>query len=217
MSDVQRKKRIQWARKHSSWTCEKWEKVLFSDESTFCLFGNQAHTYVRRFPGEEFKPECLNVTVKHPLKIMVWGCMAANGVGRLHIVDGMVNGAKYITILQKCMLPSAEQLFPGRFLFQDDSAPCHRAKLVMNWKRQHKIESLDWPAQSQDLNPIENLWHKVALEISRKRPTSKRELIESLITAWNRVVRHDHLVKRVHSMPKRCRQVIKNKGWPTKY
>jgi hypothetical protein len=69
--------------------------VLFSDESTFCLFGDQAHAYVRRFPGEEYKPECINVSVKHPLKIMVRGCMAASGVGRLHIVEGMVNTAKY--------------------------------------------------------------------------------------------------------------------------
>ena len=217
MTDQQRRNRIAWAKKYSTWTPEMWEKVLFSDESTFCLFGNQAHTYVRRFRGEEFKPECLNLTVKHPLKIMVWGCMAASGVGRLHIVDGMVNGAKYITILQKCMLPSAQQLFPGRFLFQDDNAPCHRSKQVIAWKRQNKIDSIDWPAQSPDLNPIENLWHKVALEISKRHPTSKVELIESLIAAWNRIVTHDHLVKLVHSMPTRCKLVIKNKGWPTKY
>src|SRR6218665_1526524 len=43
----------------------------------------------------------------------------------------------------------------------------------------------------QDLNPIENLWHKVALEIPKRHPTNKRELIESLIAAWNRVVTHD--------------------------
>jgi len=111
MTDVQRRNRIQWARQYSSWTCEMWKKVLFSDESTFCLFGNQSHTYVRRFRGEEFKPECLNLTVKHPLKITVWGCMAASGVGRLHIVDGTVNTTKYITILHKCILPSARDSF----------------------------------------------------------------------------------------------------------
>jgi len=104
--------------------CEK--KVLFSDESTICLLSNQSHTYLKRFHGEEFKPECLNLTVKHPLKIMVWDCMAAGGVGRLHIVDGMVKASKIITILQKCMVPSAQQLFSDQFLLQDDNAPCHR-------------------------------------------------------------------------------------------
>src|SRR6218665_1877725 len=73
--------------------------------STSCLFANQANTYMRRFPGEVLKPEFLNLTLKHPLKIMVWGCMAASGVGCLHIVNGVVNETKYIGILQKCIVP----------------------------------------------------------------------------------------------------------------
>src|SRR6218665_39667 len=61
-------------------------RSCFCDDCTFCLFGNHANTctYVRRFSGEEFKPECLNLTVKHPLKITVWSYMAARGVSRLH-------------------------------------------------------------------------------------------------------------------------------------
>jgi|SRR6218665_155706 len=194
-----------------------WEKILFSDESTFCPFDNQANTYVRKFSGYAFKPECLKLTVKRPLKIMVWSCMAVRGVGHLYIVDGMVNATKYLGILQKCMVPSAQHLFHELFSFQNDNALCYLAKLVTIWKSQSNIRTLDWPVQSPDLNPITNLWHKVALEISKRHPTNKRELIESLIAAWNRVVTHNHLVKLVHSMPKRCRQVLKSKGWPIKY
>jgi len=80
-------------------------------------------------------------------------------------------------------VPSAHQLFHEQLLFQDDNAPCHRAKLVTKWKSKKNFRTLDWPAQSPDLNPIENLWHKVALEISKRHLTNKRELIESLITA----------------------------------
>jgi len=206
-----------WLQSECSHKNEMWQKVLFNNENTYCLFGNQSHTYVRRFCGEEFKPECLNLTVKHPLTIKVWGCMAASSIGRLHIVDVIVSATKYITILQKCMLPSARQLFPYPFLFQYNSAPCHHAKLVTNWKRQNNITMLDWPAQSPDLNPIKHLWHKVALEISRRHPTIKRELIESLITLWNCVATCDHLVKLVHTMPTCCRLVVKSKGWPTNY
>lgn len=122
LTEEQRKKRLAWAKKYAKWDEKRWQRVLFSDESTFCILGNDGSPYVRRFPGEEFKPECLNLSVKHPTKVMVWGCMASSGVGRLHIVDGMVNARKYIEILQRCMLPSAQQLFPGEYIFQGDNA-----------------------------------------------------------------------------------------------
>jgi hypothetical protein len=54
--------------------------------------------------------------------------------------------------------------------------------------------------------------HKVALEASRRLPTSTRQLTESLVAARNRVVTHRHIIKLVHPMPKRCPLVIKNKG-----
>jgi len=213
----QRKKRLAWAKKFAKWDEKRWESVLFSDESTFCILGNHGSSYVRRFPGEEFKPECLDLSVKHPTKIMVWGCMAASGVGRLHIVDGMVNAKKYVEILNKCMLPSANHLFPGDYIFQDDNAPCHRAKIVKEWMNGNEVQTIDWPAQSPDLNPIENLWHKLSLEIAKRHPRTKHELIESLNNAWNQIITHEHLQNLVHSMPNRCRLVCKSKGWPIKY
>src|SRR6218665_2075368 len=49
-----------------------------------CLFAirptQKWHTYVSRFPGEEFKLESLNLTVKYLLKIMIWCCMARSQV-----------------------------------------------------------------------------------------------------------------------------------------
>ena len=74
----------------------------------------------------------------------------------------------------------------------------HCAKLVTKWKSQNNIKTPNWPAQSPDLNPIKNLWHKVVLHILKRHPTNKRELIESIIAAWNRVVTQEYLVKLVH-------------------
>jgi hypothetical protein len=159
----------------------------------------------------------MNFSVKHPTKVMVWGCMAASGVGILHIIQGMVNGPKYIYILENIMLSSARGLFHGEYFFQDDNAPCHRAKSVTEWKKRNECQTIEWPAQSPDLNPIENLWCKVSIEIAKKGPRNKQELVESLLTAWYRIITREHLVKLVHSMPERCRLVKKSKGWPIKY
>ncbi|GFV04628.1 transposable element Tc1 transposase [Trichonephila clavipes] len=40
LTEFQRKRRLTWAREHSLWTIKYWEKVIFSDESQFCISGN---------------------------------------------------------------------------------------------------------------------------------------------------------------------------------
>ncbi|GFY11062.1 transposable element Tcb1 transposase [Trichonephila clavipes] len=81
-----------------------------SDESQFCISGNQSSAYVRRRTHEEFSPQCLKPTVKCPTKVMVWVCMSSHGVGRLHIVSGTVKAMDYIEILQNKLLPTARDL-----------------------------------------------------------------------------------------------------------
>ena len=39
----------------------------------------------------------------------------------------------------------------------DDNAPAHRAHTVHNYKEQNEVTLMKWPAQSQDLNIIENI------------------------------------------------------------
>ncbi|GFV00584.1 DDE_3 domain-containing protein [Trichonephila clavipes] len=100
---------------------------------------------------------------------MVWGCMSSHGFGRLHIVSGTVKAMDYIEILQNKLLPTARDLFGNQsWIFQDDNAPCHRAKVVQKWYRLY-LNRMNWSGQSPDLNLIENLWFKIGYEISKKK------------------------------------------------
>ncbi len=54
------------------------------------------------------------------------------------------------------MLPFTDQLFKDAdFIFQQDLAPAHTAKSTKSWLNDHGVGVLDWPANSPDLNPIE--------------------------------------------------------------
>ncbi len=107
------------------------------------------------------------------------------------------------------MLPSADQLFKdAELIFQQDLAPAHTAKSTKSWLNDHGVGVLDWPANSPDLNPIENLWGIVKRKMRNKRPKHAK--------TWASIS-PQQCHKLITSMPRPIEAVIKAKGAPTKY
>ncbi len=102
---------------------------------------------------------------------MIWGAMSSAGVGLLCFLKTNITAPVYEEILEHFMLPSADQLFKDAdFIFQQDLAPAHPAKSTRSWLNDHGVGVLDWPANSPDLNPIENIWAIVKRKMRNKRP-----------------------------------------------
>ena len=211
----QRKRRI-WCREHINWTVEQWNRVLWSDESPFVLRYN-GRKRVWRMHNERYATECMQGTVKHDKKINVWGCFADSGVGHLFRIHGILNQQKYRQLLIHHMRPSVRTLFNGNnCIFQQDNDPKHTARTVKAYLSRCPFQIMEWPSQSPDLNPIENLWSQLDRELSDRNPQSKHELFEVLQQGWS-ALSPQYLHSLVQSMPDRCRAVLKSGGKPTKY
>ncbi len=107
---------------------------------------------------------------------MIWAAMSSAGVGPLCFLKSTVNTAIYQDILEHFMLPFADKLYgDANFIFQQNMAPVHTAKGTKTWFNDHDVTVLDWPANSPDLNPIENVWD-IVKKMRDTRPNNADDL-----------------------------------------
>ncbi|GFV10771.1 hypothetical protein TNCV_1756091 [Trichonephila clavipes] len=125
---------------------------------------------------------------------MVWGCMSSHGVGRLHIVSRTVKVTDYIEILQNELLLTARNLLGISHGFFRKITPLSSCKGSPEMVEGPYVNRMNWPGQSPDLNPIENLWFKIGYEIfSKKTFKTNVNYLEALIFSFNHLVTKDTL------------------------
>jgi len=148
---------------------------------------------------------------------MAWGCISSFGRGCLTILpkNETVNSEKYIKVLQQKL-----KIFMnvhGCTYFMQDSAPCHVSKKTRNWLRSQKVRTIDWPGNSPDLNPIENIWRCMKHKVAFRYPSNLADLQHAIRQVWAFEITDELCRKCTESMPRRLQAVIANKGGITKY
>ena len=226
----QKENRVKFCKERKNWTAEEWKAVIFSDESPFQLFSlpNKQTDRIWASKREDVKP---NESLKHPLKIQVWGMMSYRALGKLHVIPKgqMVTGKYYVeeilekslhsdfnrkkengSILIRKMLPDMSAA-----VFQQDGAPAHHSRLAQNWL-QRNIPSFwikgIWPGNSPDLSPIENLWAIVKGKLQELEPATNEEtLIKNVKEAWSQIS-PDTLEALIAGMPNRIKRCLQLEG-----
>jgi transposase len=216
-----RKARMDFAEKYQHWTVEDWKRVIWSDETKINRFGSDGKKWVWKRQGEQLNKRLIEPTFKHGGgSLMMWGCMSWEGVGFAAKIDGRMDSDLYCSILEDELQQSIKFFKKKRkdTLFQQDNDPKHKSNKATSWFKDHKIQVMDWPAQSPDLNPIEHLWVHLKRQLAAYStpPSGINELWERTQREWEAI---DTAVVQnlIESMPRRVEEVIRAKGGCTNY
>ncbi|CAF2164131.1 unnamed protein product [Rotaria magnacalcarata] len=85
-------------------------------------------------------------TVKHSIKVNVWGCFLARGFGRVECFKENLNADLMCHIYKYGLLPTVRKQFgydSTLWKLQEDNDPKHTSKLATNWRMNNNVPKID--------------------------------------------------------------------------
>lgn len=157
---------------------------------------------------------------------MVWAAIWVEGRSPLVIMKRDEEATKkgysansYMWALEEGLLPNYSET---RY-FQQDNARIHTCEATTAFLLSNKVQWIDWPSHSPDLNPIEHVWRSLKSRLYsmfphlsglRRNKVCIAEFCECLQKAWV-AIPQDQIRDLIYSMPRRLEACTKAKGWYT--
>ena len=213
LNKVHIKKRISFCRGYLAFPMSCWKNVIFTDECQIKMFSTR-RVIVRRPVSARFVNRYVTKTVKFGgASVLVWGAIKADGSKILIKCPDRLNSINYQSVLNEGLF----QLYDPENILMQDGAPCHKSKSTSDFLESKNVCVInDWPAQSPDLNIIENMWSILKYRVSKYFTRSKEELWDTVCREWYSI--DNDIVKKLYeSIPKRLTEIYSSKGQHCKY
>jgi transposase len=194
------------------------QSIFWTDEFTVQSWPNGEYVFYWTPRSEPGRVDLVSPKVQNGgVRVMFWGSMTWHAYGPIIELEGSQNQDTYITLLNDIVLPEFEAS-EVELVFQQDNAPCHKARRVMEFMEDKGLSTIEWPAQSPDLSPIEVLWNvlKMKLKARDPRPRTRPSIIVAIKEIWLEL--DDNIRKNLcMGFRDRMRECIKNKGHLTRF
>ena len=199
------------------------KRVFFTDEKNFYLnppVSNQNNRVWSRGKKVDVRPSRLLVQrEKFAKHIMVSAGVCFGGKGRLHFIDekAKVDAQYYLRRLLPQLIEDCNQLKPAGFIFQQDGAPAHTARVTQEWLHANCpeiIEKDQWPPNSPDLNPFDyHVWGAMLERYHKFQPKPKTiaELKDALQSIWDDMPQ-EPINKAIKNFTKRLKACVQANG-----
>ena len=234
LTQATRKKRLQFCRANAN---RDWNKVMFTDRCKFHYRFPGSKVWQGRWVNKSEKHSQRVYTPSHPQCYNAYGGITVHGTTKLVPVAGTdgvttrfhnkkgdrarnITAEEYKEVVCEHVLPSGEGLFSPQgvrdWVLQQDRDPAHTvaqtAVAEYNALGLSHVEVLpDWPGNSPDLNPIENVWGIILDRVQRKGCSNFSEFKRRVNREFEQIDRAtvQHIFK---SMPERIRMCLARGG-----
>ncbi|MBW0466259.1 hypothetical protein O181_005974 [Austropuccinia psidii MF-1] len=200
------------------WNPHQWGHIIWTDECSFELGKKSNQVRVWNTPNKKY--ELANLQVNHDM-----GMFCRSTKGLLVFLNGPLNAAAFIEqVFNPALLLFFNNMANAPYIkdcqniaMMEDRAPIHMAWLPNEWCQANAIANLPWPANSLDLNPIENIWHKMkSHNIKHYSSHTIAELQAAIFAAWNDLPA-EFLADLLFKMHEHIQYVIDHNGGPTRW
>jgi transposase len=204
LSAVQKQNRVAFAQANLDLDIDS---VVWTDESMFQALGRRSKQVC--LPGQT--PRQRHV-VPHPPQVHVWGAISSEGVLFLKVLDENVTSKTYCETINEFLQAYQRDRGVPNFILQQDNARPHTAHATKAFLSTKGIRLLDnWPANSPDLNPIEDVWAWMKRKVFEHAPYTRADLEASISQLWGEIP-PEVVYNTVLGFRKHVRTVIEKNG-----